>query len=243
MNIQYNNVADYYNDHTENLEDYEYQRWFSRKSSVHSYNQTKKSLMNFFDDGLPVKNTIEIGCGAGTWTKEIVKHSNHVLALDISKNMINFAKKNSSDSIDFKVMDFLELDEKVYNNFDALVSMRMLRFLDDIDIFLKKVKSVLNDDGSCFIVDVNPLWIKRKLFGSNEDKLVNMTLRNPSSVKLKMLEHGFKDVHVKPVVIYMPPSFNPWLRFCDKVYNLNQGKDLSYKLLYIAESYSVSGHL
>lgn len=236
-------IKDQYNDNVKGMEDYEYQRWFSRKSSIHAYNQTKLTINNFFKNKKYDK-IIEIGCGAGTWTKEIEKYSNSILGVDISKNMLEFAKKNiKSGSIEFRIMDFLDIDESIYNNFDGLISIRMLRFISDLDLFLQKAISVITPDGFCLIITVNPLWIKRKIIRSQEDKHVNITLRGPLNLKLKMIEYGFKDIRVRPAVIYVPPPLKPALKFYNWLYELNQTRELSRKLAILTESYAIYGHV
>jgi len=242
MKSPYIDAGDYYNEQTKDVCDYEYQRWFSRKASTHSYNETLITLNNFLQDK-QFAHTLEIGCGAGTWTKEITKHSDHVLGLDISENMVGFAKKKNLDSVEFMVMDFLKLDASKFNSYDCLISMRMLRFLDDIDLFFKKVTEVLAPKGFCFIIDVNPSWLKRKVLGAKEDELFDITLRSPAFMKLKMAEYGFKDIHVRPATIYLPPPFNPWLKLCDGIHMRNQNVELSTRLSILSESYAISGHL
>lgn len=236
-------IKDYYNDNVKDMEDYEHRRWLSRKASIHAYNQIK-STINIFFSNKRYDKIIEVGCGAGTWTKEIDKYSNGILGVDISKNMLEFAKKNiKSDSIEFKVMNFLEIDESIYNNFDGLVAIRMLRFINDLDIFLQKAISVIKPDGFCLIITINPLWIKRKIIRSQENKRVNITLRDPLSLKLKMMEYGFKDIQVRPSVIYMPPPLNPALKFYDWLHKSNQNKELSRTTALLTESYAIYGHL
>lgn len=235
-------AGDYYNEQTKDVCDYEYQRWFSRKASTHSYNETLITLNNFLQDK-QFNYTLEIGCGAGTWTKEITKYSDHVLGLDISENMVKFAKKKNLGSVEFMVMDFLKLNANEFNNYDCLISMRMLRFLDDIDLFFKKVTEVLTPKGFCFIIDVNPSWLKRKVLGAKEDELFDITLRSPAFMKLKMAEYGFKDIHVRPATIYLPPPWGPWLKLCDYIHMKNQYEELSTRLSILSESYAICGHL
>lgn len=236
-------TKEYYDDYAGNIEDYEHLRWFSRKASLHAYNQTKATIDTFLTNK-KCKRIIEVGCGAGTWTKEIAKYSNTVLAVDISENMLEFAKKNIiSDSIDFRVMDFLNIDESIYNNFDGLVTIRMLRFTNDLDLFLQKTISVIKPGGFCLIITVNPLWIKRKIIGSEEDKRVNITLRYPHSLKSKMVGYGFEDIKIRSAVIYMPPPLNPALKFYEWLRKLNQNRELSRPIALLAESYAIYSHI
>lgn len=235
-------VEDYYNDNTKDMEDYEHQRWFSRKASIHAYSQTKLAINNFLRNKRYDK-IIEVGCGAGTWTKEISKYSSTVLGIEISENMLNFTRNIKSDSIEFRVMDFMNIDESIYNNFDGLVAIRMLRFIGNLDTFLQKAISVIKPEGFCLIITINPSWIKRKIIGSQEDKHVNITLRNPISLKLKMIEYGFKDCQIRPAVIYMPPPLSPALKFYNWLYKSNKNRELSCLVSLLTESYAIYGHL
>lgn len=235
-------AKDYYNNTVKDMEDYERQRWFTRKASLHSYNQTKSTINNFFGNK-KFDKIIEVGCGAGTWTKEISKYSNAVVGVDISENMLEFTKDIKSDSIEFRVMDFLDINESFYNTFDGLVTIRMLRFVNDLDTFLQKAISVIKPGGFCLIITINPLWIKGKIIGSKEGERVNVTLRDPFDLKLKLIEMHFKNVEIRPAVIYIPPPLNPALKFYNRLHKSSQSKELSRPTALLTESYAIYGHL
>lgn len=61
-------------------------------------------------------NVLDVGCGTGKYIIEFAKNARDVTGIDISPNMISYAKKNAEDkklkNVSFKVMPWQELDVK-----------------------------------------------------------------------------------------------------------------------------------
>ncbi len=208
--------------------DYKYRRWQKYPSGQFDYECTKKSINNFLSN-VKTNNVLEVGCGPGTWTAIVNSHAQNLLAVDISETMINEAKKNIPDTS----IEFLNTDIMEYNpdrKFDLVFSIRAFEYFPDKTGFIKKCESMLNSDGKIFIItktkasywygrtkirkilkSILPflLYYENKEFDStrvkNIDNFQQERLYTKDFKKL-LLENGFTDISIKPVII-RPPLF------------------------------------
>lgn len=74
-------------------------------------------------------NVLDVGCGTGKHLIEFAKNSKYVTGIDISPNMISYAKKNAENkklnNVNFKIVPWQELDVKKMNwnkKFDLVFS-------------------------------------------------------------------------------------------------------------------------
>src|SRR5260370_42043107 len=75
-------------------------------------------------------NALELGCGTGTFARLLAERAEHVLALDLSPQMIRLAQERSGhlSNIDFQVADVL-MWEFPPEQFDCIVSIATLHHL------------------------------------------------------------------------------------------------------------------
>jgi 2-polyprenyl-3-methyl-5-hydroxy-6-metoxy-1,4-benzoquinol methylase len=73
---------------------------------------------------------LEIGCGAGFFTRLLAPIADHVVAFDISSTAIERAKATQTDPrIDFKVANMMEYDARDEGPWDLVVMSDMIYFL------------------------------------------------------------------------------------------------------------------
>jgi SAM-dependent methyltransferase len=73
---------------------------------------------------------LEIGCGAGTFTRLLAPIADHIVAFDISSTAIERAKATQMDArIDFKVANMMEYDARAEGPWDLVVMSDMIYFL------------------------------------------------------------------------------------------------------------------
>src|ERR1051325_11331784 len=154
---------------------------------------------NFLLRHLPAHcdQALEIGCGPGTFARALAARSNHVLAIDLSPEMIRLAREKSVQlgksqgqeksqgkegglpspgfsNIDFQVGDILDWDLPA-GHFDCIASIATLHHLPLREMLLK-MKAALKPGGVLLILDLfepqNPL---RDLFSGR------VSLRSPSN--------------------------------------------------------------
>lgn len=135
---------------------------------------------------------LEIGCGTGAYTKELVKKAKCVYAIDISKSMIELAPK--MDKIFYRVADAYNLP---YANqcFDVVVGCYVLQYLD-LNKVLPEIVRVLKPEGKFVFIEpnaLNPIAFVITRWGLVK-RLLNRPMKNTSffSWELKNIFEGYK---------------------------------------------------
>jgi len=97
---------------------------------------------------------LEIGCGKGEFSRRLAETSAHVLALDLSPEMIRIARAQSAhlSNIDFQIADVMSYDLPP-EGFDCIASLATLHHLPLREIFLK-MKASLKPGGVLLILDL-----------------------------------------------------------------------------------------
>jgi len=100
------------------------------------------------------ENALEIGCGTGTFARELARRCRRVVALDLSTEMIRVAR---SRSVQVKNLEFELADAMSYNlpqsHFDFICSIATLHHLDHRELLLK-MKDALRPRGVLVILDL-----------------------------------------------------------------------------------------
>ena len=109
-------------------------------------------IKTLVDKHFPIKKNLqilEIGCGTGGLTKNLVEYGN-VTAFDISSDAVEYCKNAGLKNV--FVMDIKDFDPKDYKRkFDLVLALDVLEHIqDDIDA-MKKIKQVLKKDGLFFV--------------------------------------------------------------------------------------------
>lgn len=103
---------------------------------------------------IPCSEALEIGCGTGSFTRLIARRVDHVLALDLSPEMIKVAQQRSMDfsNIDYLVADALNWDYPP-DRFDFVVSIAAFHHLPLGEI-LTRLKLSLRSGGILVVLDL-----------------------------------------------------------------------------------------
>src|SRR5688572_17397969 len=96
--------------------------------------------LNFLLRHLPsnCRNVLEIGCGTGAFARGLAQSSDHVLALDVSAEMIRIARERSAQfpNIDFQIADVCDMPFPVAS-FDCIATIATLHHLPYAEMLLK----------------------------------------------------------------------------------------------------------
>ena len=135
---------------------------------IFNLSNNEKNFYDSFDINASDK-VLEIGCGTGQLIDYLNSYSKDVMGIDLDCGMINFAKDK------YPYINFFELNMKDIDlffksdKFDYIFcmgnTMVHLENTSDIEMFLKKVKSILNKNGK-FIFQI-----------LNYDKIINQNIK------------------------------------------------------------------
>ncbi len=127
----------------------------SSKTSAERWNHNNR-YHRFLLEQVPThcRNVLEIGCGGGEFARLLAQRAEHVLALDLSPQMIQQAYKRSEHfaNIDYQVADALSW-KCPPEQFDYIVSIATLHHLPREEI-LSKMKAALAPGGTLVVLDL-----------------------------------------------------------------------------------------
>jgi ubiquinone/menaquinone biosynthesis C-methylase UbiE len=107
---------------------------------------------------LPEKlhRALDVATGSGFVAFELSKRCEQVVALDLTEAMLSEAKKlmssNAIKNVEFEKSDYYGY--YTFQKFDAITCRRALHHFDKKELFFKKSKELLNEDGVLVISDM-----------------------------------------------------------------------------------------
>ncbi|HZX61805.1 MAG TPA: class I SAM-dependent methyltransferase [Bacteroidales bacterium] len=136
-----------------------------------NYNEFEQNAITLWHLGYPVvtdllgningKSVLDYGCGTGTFSRFLQSKKASVTGVDVSENMIEVAKSNSSDKIAYYPISSGGLDFIPDNMFDFVVSNFVLCTVPsrrEISMILDQIYRVLKKGG--LFVFMNSNWDK-----------------------------------------------------------------------------------
>lgn len=147
---------------------------------------------------------LDIGCGTGGFSRLLAQRAQHVLALDLSPQMIRVAQDRSCSfsNIEYQVADVLKLELPPVH-LDCIVSIATLHHLP-LDLMLEKMKAALKAGGTLLVLDLfkaetisdyllSVLAVPWNLVSS---LWKHHRLQPPREVRAAWAEHGRTDVYL-----------------------------------------------
>ena len=227
-----NNAKDYYNTHSIGYRD----KWnLSELGLRKPANLYRLQIINSMIKMASLEmndSVLEIGCGTGLVLEELLKVTRPIYAIDISVEMLHRVKDsllkdkkvsivndfrgvlhNNQSDIFLMQNDLLELDLPK-NYFDKIISMEVLRYIDDISKALQNIRNIMKQD-TIFVFTVTNFFsfslfpIKyylRKLFNRvNKEELIQYFVTE-SGIKKEIKKSNLKILSFKKLNLL---SFNP----------------------------------
>ena len=177
----------------------------------------------------PGMTILEVGCGTGSFTRELARSGAEIVAIDVSPELLEIARANySAPNVRYEIQNAYAL---MYSDatFDSVVGSSILHHLE-IEEALREIYRVLKPRGTILLAEPNMLnpqiaiqknipWIKRKLGDSpDETAFFRWPLR-------RLLEQtGYRDVRIDPFDFLHPRTPVPLIgrvntlgRFLEKV--------------------------
>ncbi len=159
----------------------------------------------------PSMSVLELGCGAGYFTRELARTGADIIAIDVSPELLEIARTNcSAPNVRYEIQNAYEL---IYPEavFDSVVGSSVLHHLE-IEMALREVYRVLKSCGTICFTEPNMLnpqiaiqknvpWVKRKLGDSPDETAF---FRWPLRRLLEQL--GYHEVQIDPFDFLHPKT-------------------------------------
>lgn len=111
------------------------------------FKQERLARYNFIGGFVEGGYILEAGCGARDGPLLLSRYAKRVVAIDISEEAINFAKKFfPAENIEYLAMDCLNMKFQK-GAFDAVVSLEVIEHLLDVRTYLNNIVDLLKHDG------------------------------------------------------------------------------------------------
>jgi SAM-dependent methyltransferase len=159
----------------------------------------------------PGMTVLELGCGTGTFTRELARSGADVIAIDVSAELLEIARANhSAPNVHYQTENAYALS---YPDaaFDSVVGSSVLHHLE-VEEALRNIYRVLKPGGTIFFTEPNMLnpqiavqknvpWIKRKL-GDSPDETAFFRWR----LRCLLEQTGYRNVRIDPFDFLHPKT-------------------------------------
>ena len=177
--------GDYYSEHIHQQIDCDRQAILGKERNWQQSFYAQKKIP------LDRKKILDLGCGAGYWTKRLNDNITKTIGVDISEEFIQKAKENYPN-LEFYKMDFHNLDF-LDNSFDCIYADNVLEHSPYPQKILREVYRVLSNKG-VFIALIPPDARNPQFSGSDH---VWKTDKDEVSARLK--EIGFQHINIEEI--------------------------------------------
>lgn len=159
-------------------------RWENLRKLVKTYLKTYNKLE------ANRTRVLDLGCGTGHLTLDLLKDEYNVISVDVSEELIEFTKrmtKKAGYSIDAKVLDIIELDPKQSGTFNAVICLDVVEHVKDDEHALRNINHVLEKDG--LLICTVPAF--KSLYGIRDKKIGHVRRYNKKELINKVEAAGF----------------------------------------------------
>jgi SAM-dependent methyltransferase len=153
---------------------------------------------------VPCATALEIGCGAGAFSRRLAERSGRVLGLDLAPEMVRIARERSKNypNVEYETADVLQWDFP-REKFGCVASVATFHHLP-FEGLLQKAKAALKPGGVLLILDLfQSEWPRDLLMdcaavpASILFRLVKTgRLREPKAVRAAWAAHGVHDTYL-----------------------------------------------
>ena len=159
----------------------------------------------------PGMTVLELGCGTGSFTRELARSGAEVFAIDVSPELLEIANANcSAPNVQYQIQNAYALTYSE-GTFDSVVGSSVLHHLE-IEAAIRDMYRVLKPGGTIYFTEPNMLnpqiaiqknipWIKRKLGDSPDETAF---FRWPLQRLLQRT--GYREVRIDPFDFLHPKT-------------------------------------
>lgn len=116
--------------------------------------QFRKDTVRAFAGSIEWRRLLDIGCGDGSISLQLLHPGTQLTLVDLSAAMISRAKANVPESLAQNVRlyngDFLTTNLE-QDSYDLIVTVGVMAHVESVDLFLSRIKSLLRPGGSLIV--------------------------------------------------------------------------------------------
>jgi|SRR5690242_15519662 2-polyprenyl-3-methyl-5-hydroxy-6-metoxy-1,4-benzoquinol methylase len=148
-------------------------------------------------------NCLEIGCGTGKNTEWLITKAKHILAIDLSEEMLAKAqRKIQSDKVRFVRTDINKEWEFTANEkFDLVTFSLVLEHIENLESVFEKLRAVVKPNGYVYIGELHPFkqygGTKARFETDSGVQVVNCFNHHISDFTTAATKNGFQLVELK----------------------------------------------
>ncbi len=164
----------------------QYNSWFT--TPIGRYvKQYEEELLTEFLEPAPGEKILDVGCGTGIFTRNILKKGAVVTGMDISCPMIEVAKSElTNENFIPLCADMCSLPFAA-NSFDKAVSMTAIEFVEDAESAIIELNRIVIPGGTIVVTTLNSIspWAerRRKKAAQGHSLFKNIFFRSPEEMK------------------------------------------------------------
>jgi malonyl-CoA O-methyltransferase len=100
---------------------------------------------------------LELGCGTGLNTEWLAEQAGHVVATDVSEEMLARARERlDTDAVTLQKLDVTEPWPFGANRFDAVVATLVLEHVEALGPVFREARRTLRDGGTFYLAELHP---------------------------------------------------------------------------------------
>lgn len=129
-----------------------------REKNVNANNLIENPIFKSLLPNLKDKKVLDLGCGYGNLCKFCEEDgARKIVGIDISKNMIEMAKKTNSSSKIFYFNKPMEKLDEIKGKFDFVLSSLAFHYVENFSKLINNIKNLLSPDGYLIFSQEHPL--------------------------------------------------------------------------------------
>ncbi|MBN2183808.1 MAG: class I SAM-dependent methyltransferase [Candidatus Krumholzibacteriota bacterium] len=150
--LQKTKVREYFDEDSRRYEEVRYTQEYLN-CHQYSYLARMKHVLGLLQE--KGKKVLDIGCGPGIYTQELLDREDTITSIDIAPGMIKKAREKFTDAIDEKRVSFTTGEiydlEGMDGYFDIVMCIGVVSYILEIDKFLGKINSLIKPGGYAII--------------------------------------------------------------------------------------------
>lgn len=157
------------------------------------------------------ETVLDLACGTGFFSREFAGLGAKVIGVDMGKNLIEIARKNSPASIQYVVSSADDLNFVLKNSVDTIVVVLAIQNIENVNGVLKECKRVLKPKGKIIFVLNHPAFRvpKNSSWGWDEESMIQYRRVDGylSEAQVKIEMHPGENKNIKTISFHRPLQY------------------------------------